>query len=185
MLLIGSSTSAKLQLVTSASADVEVSVSGIVTNTSTPPSVVGDEFISDPLPSITSPTTTDIVTGAASRIKRIGHLSARNNHASTSTDVTMRHIDGTDTVDIIKVTLLAGETLLFNGSTWIHYDNQGGQYTYAGPSNPNLGISGTLADGTPFTQNVSAGSPTLTVTLDAGTTIVFTSPQFTLDATIA
>ena len=58
MLLIGSSTSAKLQLVTSASADVEVSVSGIVTNTSTPPSVVGDEFISDPLPSITSPTST-------------------------------------------------------------------------------------------------------------------------------
>lgn len=149
MLLIGPSTSNKLQLVTSAAADVEVSVSGIVTDTSAPPVVQGSEFISDPLASIVTATTTDIVTGASSRVKRVGHLSIRNSHASTATDLTVRHVDGTDTVDIIKVSLLAGETLLFNGTTWIHYDSQGGQYTYAAPPAANLGITGTLAESIP------------------------------------
>lgn len=139
-MLIGSSTSHKLQVVTSAAADIEVAASVIAVSTATPPVVDGSALLPVLPASITTATTTDIVTGAASLIKRVMELSARNNHASTSCDVTVQRTDGTNTETIIKVTLLAGEALVYTGGgTWIHYDVNGGMY-------PSVGNAATQAE---------------------------------------
>jgi hypothetical protein len=90
--------------------------------------------------SITGTTTTTIVTGAASLIKRVMEMTLRNNHASTSCDVTITREDGTNTNTVVKVTLLAGEWLTYNGaSSWLHYDSNGGLY-------PSVGNSATQAE---------------------------------------
>lgn len=174
MLLIGASTSNKLQVVTSASADIEVSVSGIVTDTSSPPVVQGGDFISDPLPSITSPATTDIVVGAASKIKRIGHLSFRNSHASLACGVTVQHVDGTDTSTIIKVTLTAGETLLFTGAHWIHYDTEGAPHGAAQKMNAMLRVVSDVVNATTSFADVTG----LTINLLSGRKYAFEAMLF-------
>lgn len=139
-MLIGSTTSDKLQLVTSAAADIEARLSAIVIDTSSPPVVQGGSFVADPLPSITTATTTDLIVGTASRIKRVMEATFRNNHASTACDVTVQHTDGTDTVTIIKATLLAGESLCYtDNGTWLHYDTNGAIY-------PSVGNAATQAE---------------------------------------
>lgn len=138
-MLIGSSTSDKLQVVTSAAADIEVAGSYITINTASPPVVQGASVLPVILASIVSATTTDIVGGAASAIRRVMECSLRNNHASTACDVTLQRTDGTNTDTVIKVTLLAGETLLYNGATWLHYDVNGGLY-------PSVGNAATQAE---------------------------------------
>lgn len=130
MLIVGPSISDKVQIVTSAAADIESTIHWISVDTSTPPVV--QDVDSSTLASITTATTTDALVGAASTKKRVGWWSLRNNHGSTSCDVTIRAVDGTNTVDIIKCTLLAGEALHFTGSTWIHYDTNGGMYPSVG-----------------------------------------------------
>jgi hypothetical protein len=139
-MILGSSTGRILQLVTSAAADIEVAFSAIVIDTANPPVVQGTEFASDPLASITTATTTTILAGAASRTKRIMEMSIRNNHGSTSCDVTVQKTDGTNTSVIIKATLLAGESLVYTeGGVWIHYDTNGAIY-------PSVGNAATQAE---------------------------------------
>lgn len=138
MLIVGPSTSDKIQLVTDATADIEVAYSWISVNTAAPPVV--QDVDSDALASITTATTTDILVGAASTKKRLGFTSITNNHASTSCTVTVQLTNGTSTSVIIKVALLAGEELHFNGaSTWLHYDSNGGLY-------PSVGNAATQAE---------------------------------------
>lgn len=138
MLIVGPSSSDKIQVVTDATADVEVSYSWISVNTAAPPVVQDTD--GDALASITSATTTDVLVGAASTKKRLGFTSIRNNHASTTVNVTVQHTNGTDTAIIVKVQLLAGEALHFNGaSTWLHYDSNGGLY-------PSVGNAATQAE---------------------------------------
>ena len=62
-MLIGAGTSAKLQIVTSAAADIEVSGSKVVVDQSSPPVVDGTNTGAIILASITTATTTDAVTG--------------------------------------------------------------------------------------------------------------------------
>ena len=58
----------------------------------------------------------------------------------TSTDITVQRTDGTSTDVVIKVTLLAGESLIYTGGgTWIHYDANGGMY-------PSVGNAATQAE---------------------------------------
>lgn len=118
----------KLQVVTSASADIEVQVSWVENNagTMTPGG--------DPMASITSATTTDIVAVAGvSKQRAVTHISLRNNHGSTACDVTVQETDGTNTVSIMKASLLAGEALICDEvGGWTHYDVNGGAYPALG-----------------------------------------------------
>lgn len=138
-MLVGASTSKKIQVVTSAAADIEIIFDVIAVSTANPPVVQGGSFEDDPLPSVTSATTTDVVVGAASTIKRVMRATIRNNHASTACDITIQKVDGTDTVMMDKMTLLAGEYAAYNGAVWLHYDTNGGIY-------PSVGNAATQAE---------------------------------------
>mgnify|MGYP007005598875 CR=1 FL=1 len=67
-----------------------------------------------------SATTLAIVASPASSTYRTLKFAAiRNRHASTSNDVTVAHYDGTTTVELVKVTLSAGECLEYDeGAGW-------------------------------------------------------------------
>jgi hypothetical protein len=140
--LVGSTTSHKLQVVTSAAADIEVAASVVAVSTATPPvvdgSVLGPILLASITTAVASPGTA-IVTGAASLIKRVTELSLRNNHASTACDVTIERADGTNTETVVKASLLAGESLVYTGGTWLHYDVNGAIY-------PSVGNAATQAE---------------------------------------
>lgn len=139
-MLVGSNTSHLLRVITSASSDIEVTASVIAVSTATPPVVDGSALVPVVIASITTNTTTTIVTGAASTIKRVMEMTLRNNHASTSNDITITREDGTNTNSVVKVTLLAGEWLTYNGAgSWLHYDSNGGLY-------PSVGNAATQAE---------------------------------------
>jgi hypothetical protein len=168
MLIVGPSTSDKLQLVTDAAADIESSLSWISVNASAPPVV--QDVDSETQASITTATTTDMLVGAASTKKRVGHWSIRNSHATTACNVTVRAVDGTNTVDIIKVALLAGESLIFTGALWVHYDSNGAPYTQAAKLDTKLRV---VSDVTFATAATFADVTGLTVALKSGKTYCF------------
>jgi hypothetical protein len=97
----------------------------------------------------TATTTTVVGAPAASTQRNVQSLIITNNHASLATTVVLQHFDGTTSVDLFSVTLLAGENLNFCGGSWHHRDAQGGDYTYAGPPVTNLGATGTIAETMP------------------------------------
>jgi len=139
-MLVGPTTNDIIQIVTSAAADIEVSGSLIAISTASPPVVDGSVTRPIVLASITTATTTALLTGAASLIKRLMEACLRNNHGSTSCDVTIQRTDGTNTDTVLKVTLLAGESLVYNGAgSWLHYDSNGGLY-------PSVGNAATQAE---------------------------------------
>ena len=122
-------TDEKIQIVTSASADIEYVASWVTNNAGTiTPGGTG------PTASITSATTTDVVpVPGSSEQRNVTGLNIRNNHASTSCDVTVRATDGTNNSDLMKATLLAGEALVLNeNGDWTHYDSNGGIYPATG-----------------------------------------------------
>ncbi len=102
------STSDKVQIVTGSAVAMEVHASYVdidASNVITP----GRKNTE-----VSTATTTDVVASpAASTIRNVKTLVVRNNHASSSNDVTVRHTDGTTAVDIFKATLAFGETLQF------------------------------------------------------------------------
>src|SRR4029077_1482571 len=73
--------------------------------------------------SITSATTTTIVgSPAASTQRNVKTITIRNRHASISQDVTVKHTDGTNNLELIKVTLAAGEALTYaDAQGWVHF----------------------------------------------------------------
>lgn len=98
----------------------------------------------------TATTTTVCAAPAASTQRNVKGIFVTNNHASASTQVTVQHFDGTNSEDLMGVTLLAGENLILDAvGNWTHRDVQGGLYTYAGPPAANLGITNTLAETMP------------------------------------
>src|SRR4051794_25451695 len=61
---------------------------------------------------ITTAATTDVVAApAASTQRNVKTINVRNKHATSSVDVTVVHTDGTTAVELIKITLSAGDTL--------------------------------------------------------------------------
>ena len=107
-MLLLTSTSDKVQLVSSSTAPLEVHATYVDATASTSP--VPDRDNTE----ITTATTTDIVgSPAASTWRNVQTLLIRNAHASTSNDVTVRHTDGTIAVDVFKVTLAAGEAIQY------------------------------------------------------------------------
>jgi hypothetical protein len=81
---------------------------------------------------ITTATTTTIVPAPSSGIQRnVNSVFIENNNATTSTVVTVQHFDGTTSVDIISVTLLAGENLnMREDGSWVHRDANGAEYGF-------------------------------------------------------
>jgi len=113
-----------IQVVTSASADIEPHVSFVENNAG----VISPQRLNTA--SITTATTTTILTSpSASRQYRVNTITLRNNHGATSCDVTVQHTDGSNVETLIKVTLLAGESLIMDErGAWYHYDVNGAEY---------------------------------------------------------
>lgn len=126
ILVIGTTDS--MSVVTDAAADIEVHASYMDNNAGTiTPGRTNTA-------SITSAATTSVVAAPGSGLQRaVTGMSLRNNHASTSCNVTVQHTDGTNVETIMKVNLLAGESLILgeNGQ-WGHYDVNGGLYPAIG-----------------------------------------------------
>jgi hypothetical protein len=123
-MLILSSTSDIVRIVTDASGDIEVHASWADNNAGTiTPGRTNTA-------SITTATTTTVVgSPASSQQRNVRHLNITNNHASQTVVVTVEHTDGTNAETLMKVTLLAGENLVFDqGGGWTHYDPNGGTY---------------------------------------------------------
>lgn len=98
----------------------------------------------------TATTTTVVASPAASTQRNIKHLNITNSSSSVSTQVTVQHFDGTTSEDLMGVTLLPGENLVFDADgAWHHHDVQGANYAPTFPPNANLGISGTIAETIP------------------------------------
>lgn len=122
-----------LDIITSAACDVHVIVGFIDADNTTPTAQV---FVGDRQgTAITTATTTPILSAPASSHFLNGKLiNVRNRHATTPVDVTPRlNLNGT-AFEFDKVTLLAGEKVVFNSEgTYLRYDASGGVY---GPSLP-------------------------------------------------
>lgn len=107
-MLLLTSTSDKIQVITSAVGDVEVHATWVdnASGTITPGRTN--------TPSITTAATTDVVASpAASTQRNVQSLVIRNAHASVSNTVTVRHTDGTTTVDVFRTTLAPDEVIQF------------------------------------------------------------------------
>lgn len=120
-MLLLASTSDKLRVTTSAATTVDVHASWVDL---VAPSTVTPGRTNT---AISTATTTDVVASPASSTYRTcKSLHIRNRHASTSNDITVIHTDGTTPVELIKVTLAAGDVLAYDeGSGWSVRDNQG------------------------------------------------------------
>lgn len=118
MMILTNAATDKLQLITSAAADVDVVAdwvdvaSGVVTPGMTPTT-------------ITTATTTDVVpTPAASTYRNIKSITIRNTHATTSCDVTVVLNRGGTQYERHKTTLAPGEMLgFFEGLGWFKNEN--------------------------------------------------------------
>jgi len=134
MLLLTQGTGHIIQLTTDAVSDIEVSVHYVDKVAGTGGFQYNFTGAGDPLASVTSATTTNILTGAASTERSVRHLSFYNNHASTACTCTVLETDGTHTVEHVSVVLAVGESLKMDAAgVWTHYDANGGPYVGVGP----------------------------------------------------
>lgn len=119
MLLLLATTD-KLQLVTSAAADIDVVAS--IQDKTTSSGAIGS---ASQRTTITTATTTDIVAAPSSGIERnIVELTARNTHATQACDVTVLLNANSTLYEICKFTLAAGDTLEYiEGVGWFTITN--------------------------------------------------------------
>lgn len=122
-MLILAGANEKLQIVTDASGDIEVARSVLQNDTGT----ITVASLSDPLASITSATTTDVIAApGAGKQYNVKHLNVRNNHASQAVNVIVRKTDGTNTTDLWRGSLAASEAVVFDQTgRWTYYDSTG------------------------------------------------------------
>lgn len=114
-MLLLASTADLLRIVTSAAVTVDVHASWVDLNGSTVTPGRTNTAIS------TAATTTVVGSPASSTYRTVKSLTVRNRHASTAQNVTLNHTDGTTSVELIKVTLAAGECLHYHEAAgfWI------------------------------------------------------------------
>ena len=130
MLLLTKGTGHKLRLTTDAAGDIEVSYS-VVDKTGTGPASYSYAARGEPLPSIVTAMTTDIVAGIANTETSLRQFSAFNNHATQAVNCKVFEEYGADTVTHAKVLLLPGEKLDFDSNgDWAHYDATMASYVY-------------------------------------------------------
>jgi hypothetical protein len=118
-MLLLTATTDKIQVITSAAVTVDVHTSFMDASNANPPVVQGDTM-GRLNTAITTATTTDIVVApAASEIRNVKTINIRNKHASTATDVTVQFNQNATLFELVKVTLLAGQTLEYvEGVGW-------------------------------------------------------------------
>lgn len=105
-------TSHKLQIVTVATCDVDVRVSGVL-QTSSAMTPFSSNY------NITTSTTTDIVSSPGSgEYKAVNALKIRNEHASDAVSLTLQHTDGSTVAHLWSGTLAAGESMQSDGKTF-------------------------------------------------------------------
>lgn len=145
-----------LSVVTGSAADVEVHLSAMRADASTPP-VVQPLPNLGPLASITTATTTMILDTSGftdGHVINVKHMNIYNNHASQATTLRVEVADGTNTTVLANVNLLAGESLvLTQGGVWLHYDSNGAAY-------PSVGNAASVAEmeaGSALDRYVSPG----------------------------
>jgi len=115
------STSDIARIVTGSAVDIDVQASFVDHTATTPFSVAGRTNTK-----ITTATTTTVVAApGASTQRQIKTLVVRNIHATDPNVVTVQHYDGTTSVTVFKRTLLAGETIIYDGAKWITYNATG------------------------------------------------------------
>jgi len=122
-MLLLTTTASLVELVTGAASTIHVHADYADNNAGTiTPGIQANQ-------SITTAATTTIVGSPASSVQRnVREIHIANVDAANSCACTVEHYDGTTTVTLIKCTLLIGEELVFNGDTWLHYDQYGGIY---------------------------------------------------------
>lgn len=131
-MLLLASTSDKIRLTTSATANIDVHASWVDGVATITPGRTNT--------TISTATTTDIVASPGSSVYRtVKSLVIRNRHASTSNTLTLIHTDGTNAMELIKLTLAAGWTLYYEEGagfwiTDINGRNQSAQYGNVGVS---------------------------------------------------
>lgn len=119
-------TSAKLEMVSTTAADLHVSCSWIeyvdAASTATPKQ---DTVI------VTVAGTNTIIAGVGNTTsQRVKSVQIRNVDASVTNEVTLNHYDtGGTAAELLKVTLLAGESLTYDGGKWIHNASNYGTFT--------------------------------------------------------
>jgi len=133
--MILSSTTDKIEVVTSGTADIQYSTAYVIGDKTTSPMVVKDSDTKVGL--INTASTTDVTGSPAGANDRwaITRLSFRNAHASSSNDLTVRYVKAAGTArELIKVTLLAGEELVCDkNGVWFVYATDGSVKAGAGP----------------------------------------------------
>jgi hypothetical protein len=111
-------------------------------------------------PSITTATTTTIVgSPAASTQRNAKTINIRNRDGSLSCDVTVKHTDGTNNLELLKVALGAGETLEYiEGVGWFKPTFAGATYKNAFLTTPTSISAATYADVGEATLSLEAGT---------------------------
>lgn len=114
------STSDKIEVVTTTTANLDVHASFMdapIPITSSSNTTPGNQNTT-----ISTATTTEVVSEPSSSVVRnVRKLVVRNRHASASNDVTVRHVNASLTVEIIKVRLASGDQLIYEeGLGWIY-----------------------------------------------------------------
>lgn len=127
-MLIGAGTNNLLQFQATVAADIEWAVDVITIDQGNPPVPQGTEFGTAVPANVTTTTVTTAVTGAASRTKRVMSGFWRNNSSTVTTDILFTKTDGTNTDILFRCSLLPGESVNYNGTTFIHQDANGGIY---------------------------------------------------------
>lgn len=112
MILLTAATD-KIQVITDAAVTVDVHADYIDATQANPPVIQGDTSGRQNA-AITTAATTDVVAApAASETRNVKALFVRNKHATSSVGVTVQFNANGTLYELIKVTLLAGETLSF------------------------------------------------------------------------
>jgi hypothetical protein len=104
-MLLLASTSDLIRITTSAAVTIDVHVSWADLNSGT----VTPGRTNTPI--TTATTTTIVASPASSTYRTVKAIHIRNRHASTACDITVLHSDGTNIMELIKVTLNAGDSL--------------------------------------------------------------------------
>lgn len=114
-MILLASTSDLLRITTSGTANIDVHASFV--------DMAGAAFTPGRTnTAISSATTTTVVASpAASTYRTVKTLTIRNRHATTANAVTVIHTDGTTVIELIKITLAAGEVLHYHESAgfWV------------------------------------------------------------------
>lgn len=150
MILLVSAT-ALISLVTASAVQMDVHASFVdVSGTTITPSTQNTR------PS-TATTTTVVASPAVSTQRNLKTLTVRNTDAALSNAVTVQHNDGTTTVTLCKVTLLAGDLLMYNEMDGFFVLDSGGGKKIA-PAAGRLLKTTVLTAGVTFTTGVGTGN---------------------------